>query len=839
MMSETPSGSVTTNAVNQLYNAEFEKIRERYFSTGEAEPALSVRTSVVDSIVETAFRDILTPAWPTGLAALAVGGYGRKELFPHSDIDLLLLMEDPPESKERKEALSQFLKTIWDAGLRLSHSVRSIAECTELNPQNHELNISILDQRFLAGDSALYSRLTAKLPKFWASERQSLIRHIGAATRTRHDKFHDTVYHLEPHVKEGPGGLRDLHVIGWLHKLRDPQKHHFDYLPELVEAQEFLHKLRCFLHFSAGRDQNQLTFDAQEEYVDQSFIHAPTVASWMRQYFLHSRKIHRLVLQVLDICETPASGLLSQFREWRSRLSNSEMSVSRDRILLRSPQQLETDPELAMRLIRFVARHGIALAADTEKRLKEALPAIETHFAEPRQLWNYLQEIFALPHAMTALRAMHETGLFAALIPEWRLIDGMVMRDFYHRYTVDEHTLITIENLLQLRKPQQGTRQHFAELFEEIESPPLLIFALILHDVGKGAQGESHSLEGVRLGRVILDRIGMPVEQQTLVLFLVERHLELSSVMNSRDLSDPTTAVHLADRVGTIEQLRYLTLLTYSDISGVNPSAMTPWRLDQLWRVYIIGYRELTRELDTDRITAPQGVSLHAAAFLEGLPVRYLRTHNAEQIEDHARLATQSADIGVGVDIKKESGVWRLSLITRDRPRLFSAIAGTLSAFGLNIVKAEAFSNKRGEIVDAFTFSDPTRNLELNPSETDRLKLMLERVALGKADVRTLLAGRRKADPPSRRERLRPSVEFDNEASHHATLVEIMAEDKPGLLYELATVFSESGCNIEVVLIDTEAHKALDVFYVTRDGGKLNDSDLGAVEERLLAVCRS
>ena len=176
MMSETPSGSVTTNAVNQLYNAGFEKIRERYFSTGEAAPALSVRTSVVDSIVETAFRDILTPAWPTGLAALAVGGYGRKELFPHSDIDLLLLMEDQPESKERKEALSQFLKTIWDAGLRLSHSVRSIAECTELNPQNHELNISILDQRFLAGDSALYSRLTAKLPKFWASERQSLIR---------------------------------------------------------------------------------------------------------------------------------------------------------------------------------------------------------------------------------------------------------------------------------------------------------------------------------------------------------------------------------------------------------------------------------------------------------------------------------------------------------------------------------------------------------------------------------------------------------------------------------------------------------------------------------------
>ena len=266
---------------------------------------------------------------------------------------------------------------------------------------------------------------------------------------------------------------------------------------------------------------------------------------------------------------------------------------------------------------------------------------------------------------------------------------------------------------------------------------------------------------------------------------------------------------------------------------------MTPWRLDQLWRIYIIGHRELTRELDTDRIKAPQGVSASAAGFLEGLPVRYLRTHTGEQIEEHARLAAVAADNGVGLEVKKESGVWRLSLITKDRPRLFSSIAGALSAFGLNIVKAEAFSNQRGEIVDAFTFTDPGRNLELNPSETDRLKSTLERVALGKADVRALLSGRRKADPPSQRERLRPSVEFDNEASGHATLVEIMAEDKPGLLYELATVFSETGCNIEVVLIDTEAHKALDVFYVTRAGEKLKDSDLGAVEERLLVVCRS
>ena len=838
-MSQTPLESATTTAATQRYKAGFSRIREQYFESGDPILALEARTKLVDSIVGEAFREFLTPVWPTGLAAITVGGYGRRDLFPQSDIDLLLLMDGEPESAERKDALSHFLKAIWDTGgLRLSHSVRSVEECAELHPKNIELNISILDQRFLAGDSTLYGRMMAKLPKFIASERQQLIRQLGILTRTRHDKFHHTVYHLEPNLKDGPGGLRDLQLVGWLHKLRDPLKNNFDYLAELEEAKLFLHRLRCYLHFSAERDQNILAFDTQEEYVELPFILAPTVAGWMREYFLHARKVHRTALQVLEICETPASGLLSQFREWRSRLSNSEMTVSRDRLLLRNPQQLEADPELAPRLARFVAKHGVSLALDTERRLREAAPKLEAHFANPSQLWNYLQEIFSLPHAVLALRAMHDTGMLAAFLPEWRLIDGMVMRDFYHRYTVDEHTLITIENLLQLKKPQEGTRAKFAELLGEVEEISLLIIALLLHDVGKGAEGSNHSLEGVRIGKEILDRIGMPAEQADLVLFLVERHLELSSVMNSRDLSDPTTAGYLASRVGTIEQLKYLALLTYSDISGVNPTAMTPWRLDQLWRVYIIGHRELTRELETDRITAPAGVSAEVAEFLEGLPVRYLRTHSREQMEDHAELAAKSGKTGVGVDIERDGGVWRLWLITRDKPNLFASIAGTLASFGFNILKAEAFSNKRGEIVDAFTFSDPSRNLELNPSETGRLRDILERVVLGKADVRTLLAGRRPAVAVGSRTRLRPSVDFDNQASGHATLIEIVAEDKPGLLYELASVFSDASCNIEVVLIDTEAHKALDVFYITRNGAKLADEELGAMEEKLLAVCR-
>jgi [protein-PII] uridylyltransferase len=335
-------------------------------------------------------------------------------------------------------------------------------------------------------------------------------------------------------------------------------------------------------------------------------------------------------------------------------------------------------------------------------------------------------------------------------------------------------------------------------------------------------------------------RLGVPEEKQSEVLFLIEHHLDLSQIMTGRDLEDPATARHLTSRVGTQERLRRLALLTYADINAVNPTAMTPWRLEQLWRVYVMGQEQLTRELVTDRIqpgpelTAIISSSPHMASFLEGLPTRYLRTHTRAEIQRHFELHKTAIAEGVAVHVVREAGVYVLSVVTEDKPGLFASLCGGLASFGMSIVKAEAFSNAAAYVVDVIRFSDPLRTLELNPGETERLQWTVQCIVRGTLHVEDLLKRRRRTPVPSSGAKIVPRVRFNNDASDHSTLIDFVAEDRPGLLYDLASALSKHGCDIEVVLIDTEAHRAIDVFYVTRQGGKLTATMQGVLQDEFV-----
>ena len=419
----------------------------------------------------------------------------------------------------------------------------------------------------------------------------------------------------------------------------------------------------------------------------------------------------------------------------------------------------------------------------------------------------------------------------------WRRSSAWSIRDFYHRYTVDEHTLVTLQVLAGLRGSREPAVKRYSDLLSEMDDAALLLCALLFHDVGKGSANGAHAVASVRAAEPALERIGMPRAERDLVSFLIRRHLEMSAVMTSRDLQDPATARDMAERVETVERLRALTLLTYADISAVNPTAMTPWRAEVLWQLYLLTYNELTRELETDRIPSAAEEAPERRDFLAGLPVRYARTHTADEIDAHLRMDGVFRQRGVAVALEKVEAAWRLTLVTGDRPFLFASVAGTLSSFGMNILKAEAFSNSQATVVDTFTFADPMRALELNPTEMDRLRVTVERVVLGRLDVRQLLQNRPKPSLPSRNSQVPATVSFNPEASDSATLIEIVAQDRPGLLYDLASAISVEGCNIEVVLIDTEAHKAIDVFYVTAGGGKPEGGQLEKLGEALRRAC--
>jgi len=814
-----------------------DRLKADFLAHGRSAIVFKQRTDYVDAIAVESYNRVLGPALPEGFAMLAVGGYGRRELFPHSDVDLLFLTRLPFNNPVLKESLSEFLKQLWDSGMRVSQSVRTIEECSSVSEGNFELTVSLLDHRLLAGDPLLFGRFRERFCHFLSAERRDIIRRLCKLARSRHARFHETIYRLEPDLKESPGGLRDLQTVRWLRSLREPgEVSGID-----QRASEFLFNVRCFLHFQAGRDANLLSFEMQDELERWAAGGGRDAGAWMGDYFRNARLLWRTVLAELEYAESQDRSLLANFRDWRSRLSNADFTVSRDRVLLRNPRSLETDPELVLRLFEFVARHGIALAMDTEQRVSAALPALRQGLSGSHEIAGFWKTLLPLPGAADALRAARDTGFLEVLIPEWERIDHKVVRDFYHQYTVDEHTMVALEVIAALKSATDSDRQRFRQILEESEGAQWLLgLAILFHDIGKGSDVD-HSEEAVRLAAHILGRHGVDSEDAETVLFLIRSHLDLSAVMQSRDIHDPETAVLVSRKVKTIERLRLLTLLTYADISAVNPAAMTAWRMEQLWRLYRSAARELTASLSGSRIEAGMEDRLTSltplmAEFLTGLPSRYLWTHTEESIRAHATLYKKASDSGVAHEVVRKSGVWQLTIASLDRPHLFASMCGVLSGFGLNILKAEAFANRRGLVLDTFTFADPHRNLDQNPPELDRLLHTLDKVATGKIQPEDLLKHRvpKKGAALSA---IKAAVTLDNESSPSATVYEVVAADRPGLLYALASTISGAGCNIEVVLVDTEAHKAIDVFHVTRKGAKLEATSATELRDKLAAAC--
>lgn len=770
----------------------------------EADQRFKERCAWVEGEVRASYEQHLAERFAGRMAIFAVGGFGRGDLFPHSDIDLLLLVNQIPELPAEREAISFFQRRLWDANLRLSQGLRTVLECVTLDEQDVERTVSLLDRRLLCGSEGLQRELELKMPRFLQSKRGTLERHLCRISKERHAKFAHTIFHLEPEIKDAPGGLRDLNLLHWLGEPSD----------DLVAAREFLFGVRFLLHDRSKRDNNLLNFDLQEE------IFADPEAS-LRDYYRHARAVHRAALRAIERHEGQASGLLSQFRDWRTRLSNEHFTVSRERTFFRSAQ---ATAEVKLNLFPFVARHGVGLAPDTEERLQRS----RRELREVRLDWNWWKDLLNQEHSAQALRAMHETGALSAQLPEWEHVESLVTRDFYHRYTVDEHTLVALETLDEIKRGAESSTRRFGELMRESEGLAPLRFALLLHDVGKGT-GKDHSEESVRVARVILERLGAPEAEREAILFLIEQHLILSALMSSRDLTDPAVVQDGAHRIGTLERLKLLTLLTYADIAAVNPETMTPWRGEQLWRAYRVIRQELTRELRTERI-ADAGDD----PWLQGFPTRYLRTHGVADIARHRKLAEEARVTGASLDLRKTDAAWEASFVAADRPGLFAAVCGALASLGMSILKVEAFANTAGQVLDTFTFGDPLRTLELNPSEIDTVRRRVLAAIKGGSDVEKWLKARPK---PKIRVATEPVVVVDNESTDSATLVEIVADDRPGLLYDIASTLSTLGCSIDVVLIDTEAHRALDTLYITKNSERLDAETAAAVRSQLLVVC--
>ena len=792
------------------------------------------------------------------LAICAVGGYGRKSQFLYSDIDLLMVF-GAPIGRPEERFVKALLHPLWDLRFQVGHHVREIADFDHLDTSNPEYLLALMDLRPLAGDRELIDTLQGVMRSSAPAWRPQILDALVALTDQRHSEFHDTLYQLEPDVKDGPGALRDVWATRMMLRLGgDRRRVARGAAPDrLSDAEEFLMRIRSGLHADTGRNVNVLSYELQEKAVDRlRYAGLPRrsgeaaeagpdmrrrVEALMTDYFKDARSVTRALGRVRRAALPPEPTPIRLIGE-------NLMWVVEGITFVDAPAAMAAPAEW-LKVFDAAVSRNVPVADDAlalmEREQQKRSYAPEVFHPTPEHQRRLLQ--FMRPRAGLSARLseMRDCGLLGAIFPELNEIACRVTRDFYHKYTVDEHTLLTVRNAERLLG-----NPRFAPILREVHAPELLVLALLYHDVGKAREGD-HSTVGADMALEMSRRLGLDEEAMQTIDFLIRNHLKMSKVAFRRDTEEPEVVRQFASMFSTEEQLKLLVLLTLCDVGAVSPETLTPWKEELLWRLYVDAYNHMTLGYGDDVIDRDQALvaALQAnrppdiseadmARFLEGLPRRYLILFSQDAIYRHLRLSRDIKPDEAHFFLAKKAEAWELTVVSLDKPFLFSNICGVLAYYGMDILRGHALTSPAGLALDVFQFADADGFFERNSEGTKEFDRRLREVVSGVTDVTTLLKSK-ESSVLTRRSLVRrtPVVHFDTGHSQRYTVLELVADDAPGLLHRVSRVISDRGVDVDLVLISTEGQKAIDVFHITRGGVKLSEDDealLKADLERML-----
>jgi [protein-PII] uridylyltransferase len=853
------------------------EVRRRFERSATGLSAAHAHSYLIDQLIRVLHDDTAEKFYPAPnptlserLTLVATGGYGRGQLAPQSDVDLLFLL--PYKQTPRGEqVVEHMLYMLWDLGLKVGHATRSIAECLRFARADLTIRTALLEARYVWGEQALFAELQQRFAAdIVAGSAREFVEQKLAERDARHVRMGDSRYVLEPNIKEGKGGLRDLHTLFWIAKyayrvsdvgelsargvLTAPE------VAKFAKAESFLWTIRFQLHYLTGRPEERLTFDVQAElarrmgYTDHAGSRG--VERFMKHYFLVAKDVGDLTRIFCAALEAeqqrkPRLSLARLWGGWRRDLAG--FRVEGERLNIVEAESFLADPVNFIRLFSVAHQHGLDIHPTALRLITQNLRRIDAAMREDREANRLFLEILtSKTDPETSLRRMNEAGVFGRFVPDFGRVVAQMQYDMYHVYTVDEHTLFAIGILNQIEHGLLKDELPLAtSLMPKLQSRRALYVALLLHDIAKGRGGD-HSELGERIANKLGPRLGLSAEETETAAWLVRQHLAMSNVAFKRDLQDPQTIADFVALVQSPERLKLLLVLTVADIRGVGPKTWNNWKAALLRELYWAADERMTGPLNreaprlVERRIAEATAAMRAelkdwddadfeAQVARGTPSYWLSVDPITAAR-HARMMRRArldgAPLSVETRVDPPRGVTELTIYTADHPGLFASIAGAMAVSGANIVDAKIFTLSDSMALDSFWLQDAEGGAFDRPEKLARLAVLIEQALSGRLRSLDELKHRRTGPTRARVFTVTPRVLIDNEASATHTVIEVNGRDRPGLLYDVTSALTALQLQIATAKISTFGERVVDVFYVKNIFGLKVDHPAQLVEIR-------